>query len=402
MLLTIIGVASLLAIRTERHTAESAADAVEARLYAQSGIELGLLWISRETDWRTERGEGSWAVEQKLGDGTFSLKVNDLGSSKDLGSSSPGDPVLITSTGRKNAARHITQVRLTSPGGGEPLTGLEVALQTGTDMAFWSSIVRCDQIIGANGNIEASGAAIQPRVEAAGIISGGTYFGETAEGIVPRTMPTNTVFDYYLLNGTDIKYDALPKVDGTASIQDVVLSPDHNPYGAANPRGIYVVACGGNQIHVQYSRIVGTLLLLAPHRSSTIDHSVTWEPAAANQPALLIDGSMEIRFVTDDLSEAARGVNFNPVGTPYQGAEDSDTNDVYPSRIKGLVYASGDLMLYSHPTIDGVLLVGNKIDVYGDLDLTHESTFLENPPPGFGTPSGDLEILAGSWRQVVD
>jgi hypothetical protein len=34
---------------------------------------------------------------------------------------------------------------------------------------------------------------------------------------------------------------------------------------------------------------------------------------------------------------------FNPTGSAYEGSQDSDTADTYPSRINGLAYVSGHL-----------------------------------------------------------
>ena len=46
-------------------------------------------------------------------------------------------------------------------------------------------------------------------------------------------------------------------------------------FGATNPEGIYVIDCQGGMIRVQYSRIVGTLVLLNPDSVSDIEDNVS-------------------------------------------------------------------------------------------------------------------------------
>jgi hypothetical protein len=107
-----------------------------------------------------------------------------------------------------------------------------------------------------------------------------------------------------------------------------------------------------------------------------------------------------LNYNTSSLGESA-GINFNPVGTPYQGIADSDTTDTYPSLIKGLVYVSGNVTTTNHPTIDGGLIVGGTLSTSSDLDLTYRSTYFDNPPPGFTAPS-KIQAGPGTWKKVVN
>ena len=85
--------------------------------------------------------------------------------------------------------------------------------------------------------------------------------------------------------------------------------------------------------------------------------------------------------------------------TPYLGSTDSDQADSYPSLIKGIVYASGDMTATAdHPKINGVLITGDELKVNSgeSLTVTYDPLYLSNPPPGFG----DLQLCVtpGSWR----
>ena len=140
--------------------------------------------------------------------------------------------------------------------------------------------------------------------------------------------------DYYILNGTSITYASLPKQQA-ANIEKVVLSPNNNPYGSGltSPTGIYVINCLGGNLRIRNARIVGTLVILNPGVFSVLE-SVNWEPAVANYPSLLVSGTAELAFTNTPLSESSLRVDFN---------QDTDKTDTYPSLIKGLIYASGDL-----------------------------------------------------------
>jgi hypothetical protein len=186
-------------------------------------------------------------------------------------------------------------------------------------------------------------------------------------------------------------------------LQKIVLSPQSNPYGSLNPEGIYVIDCQGEEIRVKKLRVVGTLVLLNPAATSRIDKKVHFEPALPNFPSLLVSGSIQFKYVDNvTLNESAEGVNFNPPGTPYEGSEDSDTTDTYPSLIKGLVYVSGQLNLVADgkdSVVDGVVVCGS-IAANSDFILTYQSTFLNYPPPGFAVGS-EMEISPGSWERAT-
>ena len=108
-----------------------------------------------------------------------------------------------------------------------------------------------------------------------------------------------------------------------------------------------------------------------------------------------------VRSLAAPLDETQRGVNFNSPGTEFEGVADADQLDVYPSKIGGLVYVSGNLTTLNSVTIDGVVVVGGTVSSSGNLNLTYQTTYIYNPPPGFREPPR-MVVSEGSWRQVVD
>ncbi len=403
LIVSVIGLSALSAVRVRRIGAEGTNDLAAARFCAQSAIEMGFHWIDDDPGWRDKWPNGAWAANVPIGDGTFTLEGTDP-DGLPLNNSTY-DPLVLTGTGVKGAARYKLQVKLLPVGGG--LTCLEVSLHANNDLIFDTALVSGNQIISANNSVTATSSEIYVDVEAVNAISGGAYGGTRTVGITPRTMPDPaTVFDDYIANGTAINYDDLPAPSGSAEIVAVVISPNSNPYGTqqTNPEGIYVIDCMGGDIAIQRCRIVGTLVLLNGGSSSAIMGEVNWEPAVGNYPALLVGGNMRVQMNgSGTLQEALAGVNYNPPGTPYEDVEDDDIVDTYPSVIKGLVYISGDVVTQSSPVFDGVVVVGNTLSTMSSsvLDLTYQPTFLNDPPPGFG--GQPLMVLApASWRQVVD
>ena len=213
-------------------------------------------------------------------------------------------------------------------------------------------------------------------------------------------MPDSTVFDYYVANGTAISYSDLPG----GSINEL-LSPASNPYGLGetNAEGIYVIDCLGQVILVGNCRIVGTLVLLNAGAGSNIGNwgKLNWAPAVGNYPVLLVQCS-DIYFSSGEgtLNESQVG-NMNPSGTPYQGGTDSDATDEYPAIIKGLVYVTGGIRPESAGKLVGVMIAGADIAPFSATILNYQSTFLDNPPPGFEA-SATMKISPGSWQKNVD
>jgi len=398
LLVCLIALSAVTGMRIQQRISGSADDVLQARLYAQSAIELGLLWTVQDPDWRQHLPNGTWVQGLAVGRGTVNLEGVDPNDG-DLADSET-DPVVLTAEGIQGQASQKLEVTLQAHR--PPVGALEVALHVGDDLVFSSAYVQCDQTISANGNVAAASSLIYSDVEAVGAVLGWQYLGATSQGVMPRTMPDETVFDYYLNNGTSININALPANGDTREIRSVLLSPASNPFGfQTNDEGIYVIDCQGQDISIRDSRIVGTLVLVDPGSSSAVEGAVLWQPAVVNYPVLLVDGSMTLRITTDPLVEWVQGTNFNPPRTPYEGSEDSDYMDTYPSVIQGLVYIGGEAATDNHVTIEGVMIAAEALNATGTLELTYQDTYYQNPPPGFLGPVM-MRVAWGSYQQVTD
>lgn len=397
MLVALLGLSSLMALRLLRRAIEDAIDAAEARSYAQSAIEVGLSKIAGDNDWRTTYSDGAWITDQALGDGTFTLEGHDT-LDADLADDDTDD-LLLVGIGVKGRARQKTQVRLTPELRG--VAALEAALFSGGLLTISNTTVAADGLLVSNDQVTAGSSTVDADVEAVGNVTGGTYNGTTTTDVDARTTPDNSTFSPYSSTGGAIAISTIPVVNSIRTIENVVLSAASNPYGAVNGQGIYVIDCQSQSLRIRNARIVGTLVLLNAGSSSKIEQSVNWQAAVSNYPALLVQGDFVIDMSAVALSELAQGVNFNPVGSEYQGASDSDTGDSYPSQITGLVFISGDSTLSTSPTIDGAVVTLGTTQVTGTTTLTYEDIYLTNPPPGF-LDRTRLTISPGSWSKDVD
>lgn len=404
----VIGLSSLAVARIERRGNEGWDDFAQARNHAQAAIELGTAKIQADANWRSTYPNGVWEADRPIGDGQYTLTGTDPGDGNLADDAM--DSLVLTGIGAQGDALHKRQVQLEAKV--RPLTCLETALHAGTNIILSTGTVQCDQIISANNDITVSSGIVNSDMEAVGTILGTEYITGTDTSPVPaRTMPDpDRVFDYYVSNGTPITLGALVGSLGCGlldyCVSGVVLSPTSNPYGLVkNPEGIYVINCVGLNVTIRDSRIVGTLVLLNATGVCRTTGVVNWEPAVPNYPALLVAGNMSFqhtKLATLDEATIGGGTNFNPPGTPYNGQSDSDTLDVYPSVIKGLVYVSAKAVAdLNHPAFEGVVVTGGAFKGSSNLSLTYRSTHFDDPPPGFkDTPA--MKVVTGSWQRVVD
>jgi hypothetical protein len=401
----VIGLAAVTAVRIQRRNVGQTMDFTEARMYAQSAIDLGMRIITADDTWRSGYSSGPWLVDAPIGRGTYSLDVVD--SVDGDFTVNPEDSLFLTGTGAIGEARYRLHATLLADVAG--LSCLEVAFSTAGDLAMDDATANCNQTVSSNGSVNGVAACqINGSVEAVGTVAGVNVSGSTTTGITPRTMPdTSTVYDYYIANGTSIDITAIPNSGGLYEINGVVLSPMSNPFepGVTNSKGIYTINAMGSRIDIRDTRIVGTLLILnGSPICSYVQGAVNWEPAISNYPALLVQGPLCL-YMDGSVPLDEGGTSLNPEGTPYgdPGNWDDDTGDTYPSIIKGLVYAESRLDGAAHAVVNGVVVSGGiaNLTPFFVFDLTFDSTYLANPPPGFaGAPK--MKIAQGSWRQLVD
>ncbi|MBN2129399.1 MAG: hypothetical protein JW741_07875 [Sedimentisphaerales bacterium] len=393
VLVTIIGLGALATVRIQTRSALRARDVAEARSCAVSAVELGLLFVTQDPNWRTVWSNGAWLSDKPLGDATFTLQGVDP-HDNDL-TDSNYEPVVLTGIGTKGIARHKTQVTLVPVV--RPLEALNTCVHAGGNLQVKGG----DRIIAVGAPVSTNGILdndeiIDGDAEAGSIDSMVTITGTLTVPAPAKALPDPGVFSDYASRAT-----AIP---GITTIDKMVLTPTSNPWGASDPNGLYFIDTGGNDITIKDSRIHGTLVIRAgDNKKIIIDNAVFMQSYRSDYPVLIVDGNLEIRNNSCDypLSETSCGTNFNPIGAPYDGDSDDDILDEYPNEIRGLIHTTGTLTLFDTARIEGAVICEGPATMDGANTIIHDPGLYTSPPEGY-TYVERMAVSPGSWKQVVD
>lgn len=392
LLVSILGLGSLLAVRVQVRSCRLTRDYAEARTCAVSAVELGLLHVKQDPAWRTTWPNGLWMEDEPLGAGRFALEGIDP-QDNDL-ADSPYDAVVLTGTGAKGLTRHKASVVLVPVI--KPIDALTSALQgSGTlQVKAGKKITAVGAPVCTNGQLDNDGT-IDGSAEAQSIDHSGTITGSlTVPGAVKR-MPDADVISRYAGKATAIPY--------ASTIEKIVLAPGYNPYGTADPNGLYVVNTGNGSLTIRDCRIYGTLVVLAGSGTVTVDNSVLIQNYRSDFPALLVSGNAVIKCTSagTQLSEVTLVVNFNPTGAPYNGDTDNDKKDIYPNEIQGLVHVNGSLRLQQTARFVGVVICDGPVTCEDTNTITYNAGLYACPPRWYTYIDG-MKLSPASWKQVVE
>lgn len=391
MVAATLAVGGMLAVQSQSRSAALRSDSSAARALALSAVEIGRARIAADENWRTAYSTGAWFTDLSMGGGTVSLDVSAPAGALDRNIL---DPVVLTGSARFGRSFQRVTVMLVPPPV-VPVSALNAVLASASNVVFSNAnIVAPSEIIAANGSISSLGtdSSISAQLRAKGSITGGVYSGTSQSSAPLLGFPATGAVQLYLPMASTIVTTASPESGGTLEIENVLISPLVNPYGAPNSRGIYVINCGGANLRIRQSRIIGTLIVLNA-ASVTVEEEVHWTPAEPNLPALLVDADLTIDLDADetlDESKLSPPTNLNPAGSPYPfapgGATDSDILDSYPTVINGLIYSTGTVTLQGDNSLHTVLSAGT-MTVHGDCTFVRDQRYINEPPPGFLTPA---------------
>ncbi len=390
--------------RIESRAARASHNQREAQLLAASAIEQALVWMNRNPDWRQTMTSGVETTPAVLGNGNFTWSVTDTDGDLD---DDPRDHAVLQGMGRVGGAIAVEEARIEPAG--RALTCLEAVAHAKENLEIDSGATLAGiGFLSSSGDIQADSATVDLDSEATGDVEGDTYNGAIASGVPLREMPGEHVFDYYLARGTPIGISDLPKNGSTHELKGLVLGPNHNPFGEPNPWGIYVIDCQEEPIRISRIRLSGTLYLFNLGGDSEVRAPVMLDPLSPNQPTLLVDGDISIgtayqffMITVRNLSEIIYGVNYNPVGLPYNGESDDSTDDSYPSKITGGVYATGTVTIQQDCDYEGFVVANEiKVESNQEVDATYRPYALNYPPIGFSAGQG-VRLIPGSRRRVA-
>jgi hypothetical protein len=335
MLVTVIGLSALTALRIERRYAEGTSDLAQARIFARSAIEMGLYRIDIDPDWRTNNPNGVWIGKQTIGKGAYTLEGVDPADS-DL-TDWDADPVTLIGTGLSGAATYKLQVTVVAEV--DPLEVLNTCLHAAGEIQVkgGDSVTVTGAPLSTNGNLR-NDEIVYGDAHAATQSGGGAITGTATIPAPAKAMPNPAVFNHYKSLATATPVDP-------PDLNQNVVGPAYTPWGITNPDGVYYIDMAGHDLHIEKTRIYGTLVIDCPgHKVELRDHLFI-QPVRPDYPALIINGNVEFKYKSDTsiLSEDAEGTNFNPVGVPYESVTDGDIVDTYPNEVHGLVHIYGTI-----------------------------------------------------------
>jgi len=406
LLVTVIGLSSVVVARLQHRTAESRTSMSEASLYAQSACEAvvgaTVVFQSFRTQWGLSNGQ--WYGGMPMGRGTIDFKLVDeidgnLNNDTDqpvriYGKGQVDDATQYYSVVAEPRALSCLSVALYAPGScttsvSSTLTVIGAPVYCSTNDANYGSGVFTNSLWATvNGDVMAKSIS--------------KWFGSTITGTAtpnapPLELPSSSTVTYYQSMAVTIPYASLP----SSRLNRVILSYNSNPYGSTQAEGVYYINATGD-LAIRDCRIQGTLVInLASGKKLTISEGIYWEPHRPDYPALIVRGECDIA-IDHALSEAGTGVNFNPAGLPYDGVTDSDTSDTYsPSVIKGLVHVvTGPLTIRQITRIEGcVILAGSSVTTGNNATIVYNPNLALYPPKRYR--SYRLNIVPGTWRREM-
>jgi hypothetical protein len=396
MLVTVLGVAALATVAVERLSAELSADMASARCAAESGVDLVMLVIQTDSTWRTSRSNGPWMAGLAVGDATVSVEVTDPGDSNLA--NRPTDSVLVKATGRKGQAVHIVQVLVKASG--DPIDALKMAVHTAGQLHVNSGATLSTTGAPSSTNTTlANEGTIKGSAECLAALPIGTITGSLTLLAPSKAMPAASTRTLYAGLGT-------PITPPPSTIDKVVLGPGVNPYGPADPDGLYVISTASD-LTIRNTRLYGTLVVRCPGRKVVIDQTVLLQNYRADYPVLLIDGDLVVQLDSSaQLSEAVQGTNFNPVGAPFQGSSDIDILDSYPCQIQGLVHVTGTVTISGSAKVIGAIIaessaLSDAVAAKNAPEVVYDPKLATNPPMGY-MKSVRMSIVPGSWVQLTN
>jgi hypothetical protein len=186
---------------------------------------------------------------------------------------------------------------------------------------------------------------------------------------------------------TDMFVDdvSVVEVGTTRRLTHAVVGPDTNPFGTGSPEATYVIDCGNQDLQIEHCRIVGTLVIQNPGTVVVGPGPVSWQPAAAHHPSLIVDGDIQLRAHARGLNEYLDVVNYNPPGLPFEHiGTNSAQEDIFPSGIGGIVYSTANTTLGGGIHLRrGQILSADDVTVDGDVYINGSRAALVTPPPEF-------------------
>jgi Carbohydrate binding domain len=246
MIVALLGISALVGQRLQNRMISANSDIRQAQLNANTAVELALLTMKQDTNWRTTYSNGNWFTNRNMGVGTCTLNVTDpLDSNL---TNNAAEPVTVLGIGYSGDAQQ--RVKVTVDPRKDPLTCLRSAVAVG-DVLNVAYMLRANNALITANQAAASSAQVYGNVEATSI-SGSTYnpAGTVVTAEKRPSMPDwTTVFNYYRTNGTEININNLPTQTPNLGKNVGIENGDNDWTGSATGMPTADVGQSNNQPH---------------------------------------------------------------------------------------------------------------------------------------------------------
>ena len=390
MIVTTMAIGGAMVLSSEIQSQSKRRELVQTTISAQSVLELGVLTFDNSASQRKAISQGTAVVSARIG-GVKAVARATAQDGSDI-TLDPADPLTMTAYAEGLNASQGVSIDVT-PVDAQP-TSFDAAIHAGGSITITKSTIGGGPMIGATGSITAgTNSTIATPVYSSSLIAGGTYSAGTSAGVDEKTMPSELGLEYYASRATRLSYASIP----SGKIENCVIGPGLNPFGAADANGLYAIDCGGGNLTICDSRIAASLIVWNVG-TLTVTKSVHWTTPNKRYPALGMKGStLTLKLADIDLSEQTSQVNFTPLALPFQGAGDTTTTSVLPITLQGAFYIEGNVNVTTVLPLEGSLVcTGNLV-----IDNARASL---NRPTNFEVPPGLVPVtltLPGSVLRVT-
>jgi hypothetical protein len=246
LVVALLAMAALTGQRIQNRALTASADIRQAQLNAHAAVELALLTMHDDANWRTSQPHGRWFSDRGTAAGTCSLDVTDPVDSNLANNAE--DPVLVRGIGYSGGAEQLVEITIDPRK--QPLGCLRSAVAAGDLISLNGDALRTNGLITAN-QVTATVSQVYGDVEGV-LVNGSTYNGSTAQ-IDAANLPTmpdwSSVFNYYRTNATHLEVGSLssttPNLGRNVGIESGITGWTGAPPGIATAD----IDQSNNQVH---------------------------------------------------------------------------------------------------------------------------------------------------------
>ncbi len=342
-----------------RSSSRSNARIDQAYVYAELGVRHAICLTHQADSWRSLVSNGTWLSDVAVDGAVYSV----AGIDPDDGDIGDDDysHVILTCTSELDGVSRVVQVEAAP----EPLEIMGAAVASKGNFYLYNYAIIEGDVLSDSNVIRYSSKYISGNVTSRQNIWGFTTVNGTISSYDHTIdFPTRTaILNFFIARGTVIPYQR--------TLYNRVLSTTSNPFGQANPEGVYVMYCNNRRTDIEKCRITGTLVIIEASDGEIEDWNVI-KAAHPNYPSLVLDTYSNYEIILDD-------------------DDGSYIND-------GII-CTNELYLKDECAIQGpVISLGNLIiEEYSVVTADPERP--ANPYPYCVEPH--LLPVANTWREVV-